>query len=267
MFRGFNITLSSELSDYVKIGRKLARSEKERIADTLASFIDNKGDVIAEKLIDEWFPKENYDIFISHSHKDINLALSLAGYLEEKLGLSCFIDYQAWNYCDDLLKSVDNLYCYQKTSKTYSYSKRNRTTAHIHNMLCIALAEMMDKSECLFFINTKNSIENQHISASYSDGSSTYSPWLYYEISMLNIINIKKPNRGGDIVESMSRKDSMATEAYDSIPIKYRINIENLPKLDNSAIIKWCAEKRRADLVRSDKKIHSLDILYRMYPR
>ena len=266
MFRGFNLKLTAEFSDYARIGKKLARYDKERIASKLNSFIDADGDIIAERVISEWFPQESFDVFISHSHKDADLALSLAGYIKDKLGLSSFIDYQAWYYCDDLLREIDDRYCYQPKSKTYSYSKRNSTTAHIHNMLCIAIAEVMNRSECLFFVNTENSTTRSHISTSYSGDSSTYSPWLYYEISMLNLINIKAPDRNVAIAKSMARQDSVVVEAFDSAPIKYRINVDDLPKLDDAAIIRWYSEKRRRERAGIEAEVHSLDILYQIYP-
>jgi hypothetical protein len=265
MFRGFSLKLTSEFLDYAKSGQKIARQNKDHIESKLSSFIDEAGDIQAEMVIAEWFPQSAFDVFISHSHKDENLALSLAGYLKEKFGLSSFIDHQAWHHCDALLKEIDNKYCYQPKAETYSYSKRNSTTAHVHNMLCIALTEVMDKSECLFFINTDNSTtKKNHISASYSKDSSTYSPWLYYEMSMLNLIKIKAPWRKRVVAKAFTRNDSIATEAFDSAPIRYRINVDDLPQLNNASIIQWYAEKRRKD--QANEQVHALDILYQIHP-
>ena len=61
-----------------------------------------------------WFPQIKADIFISHSHKDEDLALALAGWLKVSFGLTAFIDSCVWGYANDLLKMIDYKYCYQK---------------------------------------------------------------------------------------------------------------------------------------------------------
>ena len=54
--------------------------------------------VDAEKLQKIWFPgKDNYDIFISHSHSDIKTALKVAHFLNKQFGKSTFIDSQVWH--------------------------------------------------------------------------------------------------------------------------------------------------------------------------
>jgi hypothetical protein len=61
----------------------------------------------ANLLIAQWFPYINADIFISHSHKDYNDVVCLAGWLEEKFGLTAFVDSSVWGYSDRLLKLID----------------------------------------------------------------------------------------------------------------------------------------------------------------
>ena len=41
-----------------------------------------------------WFPTQatEYDVFISHSHNDLDYAVNLASWLERRCGLRCFID-------------------------------------------------------------------------------------------------------------------------------------------------------------------------------
>ena len=61
-------------------------------------------------------------------------------------------------YCDDLLRQIDNEHCKKEDGKTYDYNLRNYTTSHVHMMLSTALTEMIDKTECIMFYNTPNSV-------------------------------------------------------------------------------------------------------------
>ena len=63
------------------------------------------------KMQENWFPKVDADIFISHSHKDENLAKGLAGWLYKEFGLEAFIDSCVWGYANDLLLEIDKKYC------------------------------------------------------------------------------------------------------------------------------------------------------------
>lgn len=81
---------------------------------------------------------------------------------------------------------------------------------------------------------------------------------------MLNLIKIKAPGRERVVAKAWNRNDSIATEAFDSAPIRYRINVDDLPQLNNASIMQWYAEKRRKD--QANEQAHALDILYQIYP-
>ena len=49
----------------------------------------------------KWFPISEYDVFISHSHKDIEIVKNLYSFLRE-LGLRPFVDSIAWGYIGHL---------------------------------------------------------------------------------------------------------------------------------------------------------------------
>ena len=88
------------------------------------------GIIKGDTLKDLYFPSvqfdgTNYDVFISHSHKNVDEACLLAAWLEKTKGISCFVDSFAWASADQLLKEIDNDFCYQKHTKTYNYRKRN----------------------------------------------------------------------------------------------------------------------------------------------
>ena len=93
-------------------------------------------------------------------------------------------------HANDLLKEIDNRYCrYQETDGQffYEYDNRNRSTSHVHMLLNGALAKMINKTECLFFVNTPNSVNAQDA----ENPSKTASPWIYSELLMTCILHIR----------------------------------------------------------------------------
>jgi hypothetical protein len=164
MYCGFELKLKDSFcnkikQDHFKFGKCLYSSQKVLVKNTLDEFFTKDGYLNAEKMQENWFPSLDADIFISHSHRDEELAISLAGWLNEKLNIkSVFIDSCVWGYANDLLKSIDNEYCKNKFSETYDYEKRNISTSHVHMMLSTALSKMLDNSECCFFLHTPASV-------------------------------------------------------------------------------------------------------------
>lgn len=143
------------------------------------------------EILGDWFTPIRSHIFLSHSHDDEEMVKQLAGYLKHTYGIECFIDSCVWGYANDLLKEIDNRYCrYQETDGQffYEYDNRNRSTSHVHMLLNGALAKMINKTECLFFINTPNSVNAQDV----ENPSKTASPWIYSELLINNASNNKK---------------------------------------------------------------------------
>ena len=150
MFVGFNLDDLTEysFSDYLEAGKlyfEERKSKLESASDSLDKYMCENG-LDADIMQKQWFPEVHADIFISHSHDDKDLAVSLAGWLHEKFDLDVFVDSMIWEYANNLLKKVDNRYCVQTKDSnhtTYSYSRRNRSTSHVHMMLMTALANMI----------------------------------------------------------------------------------------------------------------------------
>src|SRR5690606_35011062 len=161
-----------------------------------------------------WFPQIDADIFISHSHSDEKMAILLAGWLKETLGVYVFIDSCIWGYSNDLLRQIDNKHCLNPSGETYSYEKRNNSTSHVHMMLSTALNMMIDKTECLFFLNTPNSISTKEVI------SQTESPWIYSEISMSELVRRKKLSEYRPAVTRMFAKGGAINE---SLKVKYDV--------------------------------------------
>lgn len=258
MYKGFNLSIND--SDMKKLLGKVPpnitgqrqrkpayeRSEKE-MHNTLDLYMRPGGSLDAAKMTDDWFPDFKADIFISHSHNDKDLAIDLAYYLETVFNVTCFIDSCVWGYSNALLKQIDDKDCYNSETGTYDYERRNYTTSHVHMILATALTKMIDKCECLFFLNTPSSI-------SVSDarkGTETNSPWLYYEILMAKFINKITPDRYEGMIK-------MAVLTERALVIDYPADLSHLDPLDFPDLVNW-----RNTLTRSTAE-ESLDALYNL---
>ncbi|CDH90270.1 conserved hypothetical protein [Clostridium botulinum B str. Eklund 17B (NRP)] len=153
-----DVMLNCEKLDYYSIGKSIYRHIQKRINEALDNYIGVDGTINGSELQSDWFPSINAHVFLSHSHKDEKLAIRLAEWLYYNFGLITFIDSYIWSYSDDLLKKIDEKYCKNKKKRIYYYDTRNISTSHVHMMLMNALMKMIDKSECVFFLNTDNSI-------------------------------------------------------------------------------------------------------------
>lgn len=208
----------------------------------------------AEDIIKEWFPEIEADIFLSHSHQDEELVISLAGWLKEKFGLVSFIDSTVWGYADKLLKEIDMEYCALQSGR-FDYKKRNYSTAHVHMMLSSALACMMDKCECLFFVNTPQSFFPKK---EMQEGK-TLSPWIFFEISTSKIIRRIDRRKSADLA---SRKLSLET-IDESLVVEYQLDLNHLSEIDITTLQHWLST---SDMP-SYQSLHPLDLLYALNSR
>jgi len=212
-------------------------SLRENIRSSISAIDIESTIVNGTQLQEEWFPVDfadmKFDVFISHSHADVNRSvLPLASWLYHHLGLRCFIDSLYWQYADDLLKKFDDYYAYKSQSNTYDYQIRNYTTSHVHIMLSMALMKMMDKTECILFVDSDNSIK-------YKKGDSqTPSPWIYEEISFANILQIRLPQRYYTRIRPIYESGGRLNERYFSEAarpdIRYSIDITKFQELTSS---------------------------------
>lgn len=98
MYRGFNLLLEDNCFEkryfeaFKEVGSKSFSSQKTSIVKTIKSFVRNDGSLDGSMMQANWFPQIEADIFISHSHKDEDLAHALAGWLKKTFGLTAFID-------------------------------------------------------------------------------------------------------------------------------------------------------------------------------
>lgn len=192
MYKCFNVLLNNEF-DFFRNNPNYKPLIKDQIKTIkISNFeVPNKNGIALDgsSLIKYCFPNnEKYDIFISHSHKDVEKVNYLSSYLEHELNIKCFIDSNIWLNINHILKEIDNKYALNEESGNYNYYIRNITTSHIHMMLNNALSKMIDCCDCLFFINTENSIDEYR-----SCKGKTLSPWIMSELYLSSIIRIKEP--------------------------------------------------------------------------
>lgn len=244
MYKKFNLLSDKTSNNFFKdISEKDIEnyiSKMEKLEEELIKQFENRGSlpllennsIDGTSVINKWFPNYDADIFLSHSHNDINLALKTACWLEKSFGLNVFIDSLLWGSIDDLLLKIDKRYTYNTETNTYNYKLRNFTTGHVHMMLSTALNDMIDSTECIIFLNTPQSIELSKV------GESTYSPWIYSEIKAANILRINTPSRFAQIRHGGGNYQTR--EAMNEMPqIKYQTDLSKFNKIAYSALGGW----------------------------
>ncbi|MEL0537318.1 hypothetical protein [Staphylococcus debuckii] len=150
----------------------------------------------AVKMMNDNFKQAgDFTVFLSHSHDDIEAVKKLTTLLE-KNGQKVFIDSIYWNYFEKLLKRIDDKYALNQDRNSYSYEKRNITTAVVHNLLSISLQKMIEKCEYFIFLDS-NSIDKVNINTK----KSTTSPWIYLELSTIALLKqrVEKGIRSRDV--------------------------------------------------------------------
>lgn len=213
----------------LEAGIELRKTSAKFVEVALKEFVSG-GKIDGSRLRDHWFKEVKADIFISHSHLDQDIAVSLAGWLHETFALKAFIDSTVWGYSTDLLRDLDDEFAPNHDGTAYDYATRNVTTSHVHMMLATSLSRMMDVTECAIFVSTPNSV-------SHSKGSDALvdSPWIFYELDQLSILRRKEPVR---TVKKASIEENFASKDP-HIPIRYKANFESLTPLGENGLVKW----------------------------
>jgi len=242
------------LNRYLTRGVEIFQKHEEEVQDCLSRYITEDGIINGSDLKEHWFSISKKDIFISHSHKDLNRVKAFAGWIYENFGLESFIDSCSWGYCDELLNKIDKKYCYNPKTNTYNYNLRNYTTSHVHMMLSTALSEMMDNTECIIFFNTPNSINMADELESVKKREKTVSPWIYHELSMTTLLRETRPKRKEVILEHCAQRTDDFAVSYDVTKL-----LNGLTTLTDDDLLLWQSkwEKRPIKL-----KEEALDVLY-----
>ena len=240
MYRGFSLKISDKDIDRL-IDYQHNYSCRQDIRDALRRNIVASYSIDANELKSDWFPTIRSDVFLSHSHKDIELAKKIA-HLLGKLRLGTFIDSEVWGYSDDLVKQIEEQY--------YPYGAfhvHDKIVAHVNIMLASTLTKML---ECVIFLNTPNSI----IPDEYSNANKTDSPWIYHELFTTSILPVSVPIR-----KSHGRPGSVVNEA-NHLHILHTPPLDHLTDLDDSDFRTWINRSKNKNYY------HSLDVLYELKP-
>lgn len=261
MFAGFNLLIEDvTFSEYGKIGEAIFEENKMSIKESLDKYFNASGSLNGTALQEDWFPQLEFDIFLSHSHKDEQKAKNLAGWIYKKFGLKVFIDSCVWSYSLDLQKIIDDLFCQTQPKQTpvmYSYEKVMYSTSHIHMMLSTALTMMIDKSESVFLLNTPHVIRTQDTI------DKTESPWIYHEIAMTKLVRKHKLSYYRDTI---LKKASVQLNEYEErqLRITYDVDTSHLIPLNESDLTMWLKDWDTIKRVHSRYKVQKpLDELYR----
>jgi hypothetical protein len=238
MYRGFNLKIPDEFNfpDLIKESKKILEATNQSIKKTLNHYILNNGSLDGNKIIEDWFPEMDFKIFLSHSHKDEEKAMIIAAILYKKFNILTFIDSSIWGYSNELLREIDNKYCLHENGENYDYDKRNFSTTHVHLMLSTALNKMIDNSECLFFLNSPNSI-----SISTDISQKTNSAWIYSEIATSKIIRKKTPDRlkQKTVLFSTDKIKALDESNQNRLSVEYELELSHLTDLNIEDLLKW----------------------------
>jgi hypothetical protein len=252
MFKGYDIVSKDEKLTVKILDLIYQKPEQQRAIEDflkqneakvhaeLDDFYFKEGVLDGNLLQKTWFPfLDDSHIFLSHSHKDKRLAEAIAFLCNQILGINVFIDSQVWGYADDLLRKVDDKFSYQKETDTYSYSTRNRTTCNIYLILQNSLNCMIDKSECLLFLNTQNTID-EFANADQIDRR-TSSPWIMSELQFSDMVRKREhpyANRSSLVTEGSVKKAKSISNAY-NFEISHIVSIDHLIQRNLNDLFEW----------------------------
>lgn len=174
------------LDVYHECGLKQCKEATKVVKASLDSYVLENGNLNAEAIEKDWFPKINAHVFLSHSHMNEDMVINFAGYLYHHYNITSFIDSIVWGYADNLLEEINRRYCTYRDGQgnlLYNHDKVKRSAAQVYLLLQGALAKMIDQCESLIFINTPESL---NVSDTIGN-EKTSSPWIYSELMMADI--------------------------------------------------------------------------------
>lgn len=230
------------------------KKKYDKIMINIEKFLLNKDGVFdVDKINNELFADIKPDIFISHAHIDEEQVIKLAAKIEFHTGLKVFVDSCVWANAYELLRKIDDEYCYKKESNTYEYEYRNHTTSNVFMILNAALHRVINSSEVLIFLGTDNSI---NINDLFTSKKYISSPWIFSELQFANLVKRVPPLRYlgvglEGINDSRLAEDSSIKKAQFAYPTP-----DSDFTVTNQQLITWAIS------LAFEKESHPLDLLY-----
>ncbi len=257
MYRAFNVKLDdSDLQNFATNYNYNDLSDESR--EKLKKLVNSSQKISADEIKNILLPQKHYDIFISHSHKDLNLAKRLADYLQNNCKVSCFIDSLYWGNIDGLQEELNKMHLREDAStgkKYFNHQSTMEVAKHANMILASALTMMIDSCECVFFLNTDNSVIS---GIEVINKNETYSPWIYHEVFTTSIIHRRKP--GLDTQKAIHEHFQFRNDAINQLPqFIYNLDLTGMANLDDNDILDWASKVNSACM-------HPLDVLYNLKP-
>lgn len=220
-------------SDYVKLYKKLPFNPEIIKKTIYKNNKDGKWHVKGDYLQKIWFPTDiKYDIFISHSHSDVELAKNIAAELEKKYDVKCFIDSEVWHYYVDIGEQLAELFPEKDTEGI-------KVDAYM--LLTEALMRVIFNTENFFFLETDKSIDY------LNNNQVTYSPWLFLELSLAKQLYRKQTIKRVALLEcKIGDKEYLKVDFKAFIEDFYELNKFDLFELSKSQNIIWQCNKKNA---------------------
>lgn len=262
MYKGFEIIgLSKDswggekyFNKSIEYGKNSLLDYTNLINEELPKLIINDTILDGNRLASDWFKDIKADVFISHSHSDLPLALALAGWLYKYWKIQSFIDSQVWGSADQLLKKIDVKYSRNKLSENnFSYEKRNFTTSHVHNILLMSIARVINQTECFIFLNT-----NRAIPIKQGIEESTLSPWLYSEIEISSMLK-EQPLTRTTYFSKREKTKPLFESATELFNTAYKLNKDHLLPIDKNQL--YYLQNNYSSV----NKYQLLDLLYELH--
>ncbi|RAZ51607.1 toll/interleukin-1 receptor domain-containing protein [Campylobacter hyointestinalis] len=191
----------SKKNEYDEDKKKLTNNIIEECYNPRYGSFDGK------KMQDRFFPQiSQTSVFLSHSYKDIEKALSIKSKIESE--------------CKNIKVFIDSLYwqsVYDAEIKLAEQYNTNTVLKHLHIMITTAIAQMIQSSRYFIFFESENSI------ADIKHNKTTESPWIYFELEIANMFNPKEITLGLENLLESSQENK-------KIPMRCFFNIDDIIK-------------------------------------
>lgn len=188
MFRAYAVDLD-EIGSLIadeRVEYNYDNADEEKINSSLGNILKADVNLLnGDELIECFFPSKCCHVFLCHSGLDKDRVKLFARWLKVNFDIVSFIDSDLWDGVEQLKQEIEA--GKKKTNDYFSYE----ISEHAHVMLCHALTKMIDYAECFIFLKSSNSSTSQQSLKK----PGTFSPWIFYELSSVEMIREKHSHR------------------------------------------------------------------------